>query len=156
VASEELRRRLGDIWDGLLIQEASTSRLSLELPYHGLSVWFPTDNAADPLDPSGSEPVFRSTWIETLSFSTLDAVDFLTAENAHPRDELQWGDSIRFWRCAARFVLGLLEGEQMFIKPEGFDQVHDRSGIEHRLKDPKKWVPLGIGAGEEPETPSQT
>lgn len=53
-------------------------------------------------------------------------------------------------------VLGLLEGEQMFIKPEGFDQVHDRSGIEHRLKDPKKWVPLGIGAGEEPETPSQT
>ncbi len=51
-------------------------------------------------------------------------------------------------------VLGLLEGEQMFIKPEGFDQVHDRSGIEHRLKDPKKWVPLGIGAGEEPESPA--
>lgn len=51
-------------------------------------------------------------------------------------------------------VLGLLEGEQMFIKPEGFDQVHDRSGIEHRLKDPKKWVPLGIGAGEEQESTS--
>jgi lysine 2,3-aminomutase len=45
-------------------------------------------------------------------------------------------------------VFGLLEGEQMFIKPEGFDQVHDRQGIQHRLKDGKKWVPLGIGEGE--------
>jgi lysine 2,3-aminomutase len=42
----------------------------------------------------------------------------------------------------------LLEGDQMFIKPEGFDEVHDRSGIQHRLKDGKKWVPLGIGPGE--------
>jgi lysine 2,3-aminomutase len=42
-------------------------------------------------------------------------------------------------------VLGLLEGDQMFIKPEGFDEVHDRQGIQHRLKDSKKWIPLGIG-----------
>ena len=46
-------------------------------------------------------------------------------------------------------VSGLLEGEQMFIKPEGFDEVHDRQGIQHRLKDSKKWTPLGIGTGEE-------
>jgi lysine 2,3-aminomutase len=46
-------------------------------------------------------------------------------------------------------VHGLLEGEQMFIKPEGFDETHDRGGIQHRLKDEKKWVPLGIGPGEE-------
>ncbi len=46
-------------------------------------------------------------------------------------------------------VLGLLEGEQMFIKPEGFDAVHDRGGIQHRLKEPHKWVPLGIGEGSE-------
>jgi lysine 2,3-aminomutase len=51
-------------------------------------------------------------------------------------------------------IHGLLQGEQMFVKPEGFDEVHDRSGIEHRLKDPKKWVPLGIGAGEQQETPA--
>jgi lysine 2,3-aminomutase len=51
-------------------------------------------------------------------------------------------------------VHGLLQGEQMFIKPEGFDEIHDRSGIQHRLKDEKKWVPLGIGAGE--ETPSKS
>jgi lysine 2,3-aminomutase len=45
-------------------------------------------------------------------------------------------------------ISGLLEGEQMFVKPEGFDQVHDRGGIQHRLKDERKWVPLGIGSGE--------
>jgi lysine 2,3-aminomutase len=48
-------------------------------------------------------------------------------------------------------ISGLLDGEQMFIKPEGFDEVHDRHGIQHRLKDAKKWQPLGIGAGEHSE-----
>jgi len=45
-------------------------------------------------------------------------------------------------------ISGLLEGEQMFIKPEGFDETHDRQGIQHRLKDEKKWKPLGIGSGD--------
>jgi len=45
-------------------------------------------------------------------------------------------------------ILGLLEGEQMFIKPEGFDEIHSRGGIQHRLKDASKWAPLGIGSGE--------
>lgn len=49
-------------------------------------------------------------------------------------------------------VSGLLEGEQLFIKPEGFDEVHDRHGIQHRLKDERKWVPLGIGSGENEQT----
>ncbi len=48
-------------------------------------------------------------------------------------------------------VLGLLEGDEMFIKPEGFDRLHDRGGIQHRLKDAAKWIPLGIGSGEETE-----
>ncbi len=46
-------------------------------------------------------------------------------------------------------LTGLLDGESMFIKPEGFDLIHDRNGIQHRLKDEKKWKPLGIGAGSE-------
>lgn len=45
-------------------------------------------------------------------------------------------------------VFGLLDGENMFIKPNNFDEVHDRQGMQHRLKDGKKWVPLGIGEGE--------
>jgi len=45
-------------------------------------------------------------------------------------------------------ITGLLDGDGMFIKPVGFEVVHDRNGIQHRLKDEKKWQPLGIGAGE--------
>jgi lysine 2,3-aminomutase len=48
-------------------------------------------------------------------------------------------------------VLGLLEGDELFIKPEGFDQIHERGGIQHRLKDQRKWVPLGIGEGKKKE-----
>ncbi len=51
-------------------------------------------------------------------------------------------------------VHGLLQGEEMFIKPQGFDEVHDRSGIQHRLKDERKWVPLGIGEGKKEEESS--
>jgi lysine 2,3-aminomutase len=49
-------------------------------------------------------------------------------------------------------ITGLLDGEGMFLKPEGFDLVHDRHGIQHRLKDEKKWKPLGIGAGSKENT----
>ncbi|NIR62872.1 MAG: lysine 2,3-aminomutase, partial [candidate division Zixibacteria bacterium] len=48
-------------------------------------------------------------------------------------------------------ITGLLDGENIFIKPEGFDLLHDRGGIQHRLKDAAKWVPLGIGPGEKDE-----
>lgn len=48
-------------------------------------------------------------------------------------------------------VHGLLEGQRLNIKPEGFDQLHDRGGIQHRLKDANKWVPLGIGPTGETE-----
>jgi lysine 2,3-aminomutase len=43
-------------------------------------------------------------------------------------------------------VLGLLEGEAMSIKPDGFDELHNRGGGKHRLRaDDGKWQPLGIG-----------
>ncbi|MGE5224517.1 MAG: lysine 2,3-aminomutase, partial [Omnitrophica WOR_2 bacterium] len=45
-------------------------------------------------------------------------------------------------------ISGLLEGEHMFIKPEGFDKLHERGGTQHRLKDERKWIPLGIGEEE--------
>lgn len=41
---------------------------------------------------------------------------------------------------------GLLDGEDMFIKPEGFDLLHNRGGGAHRLRaNTEKWKPLGIG-----------
>jgi hypothetical protein len=46
-------------------------------------------------------------------------------------------------------VLGLLEGERMWIEPTGFQEVHTRGNTEqHRLQDPAKWVPYGVGAIE--------
>ncbi len=39
-------------------------------------------------------------------------------------------------------VLSLLHGEQLNIKPEGFEDTHKRNGIAHRLnKNEDKWVP---------------
>ncbi len=49
-------------------------------------------------------------------------------------------------------VFGLLDGQDMFIKPEGFDTLHNRGGGQHRLRaDETKWKPLGIGSGNEAE-----
>jgi lysine 2,3-aminomutase len=43
-------------------------------------------------------------------------------------------------------VEGLLDGNQMWIEPEGFEQAHLRGRTEpHRLADPSKWVPYGVG-----------
>ena len=37
----------------------------------------------------------------------------------------------------------------MWIEPAGFTQVHERGNTEaHRLSDPSKWVPYGVGAIE--------
>ncbi len=48
-----------------------------------------------------------------------------------------------------RGISGMLDGDEMFIKPEGFDLMHNRGGIEHRLRSDKgKWTPLGIGEGK--------
>ncbi len=45
-------------------------------------------------------------------------------------------------------VFGLLEGEGMSLKPEGFEQLHQRGAGTHRLReDTKKWIPRGIGDG---------
>jgi hypothetical protein len=46
-------------------------------------------------------------------------------------------------------VLGLLEGERMWIEPKGFEEVHTRGVTEpHRLQSASKWVPYGVGAIE--------
>jgi hypothetical protein len=46
-------------------------------------------------------------------------------------------------------VLGLLEGERMWIEPKGFEDIHSRGNTQaHRLQDPSKWVPFGVGAIE--------
>jgi lysine 2,3-aminomutase len=49
-------------------------------------------------------------------------------------------------------ISGMLDGEQMFIKPEGFDELHNRGGGMHRLRaNSHKWDPRGIGPDESQE-----
>jgi lysine 2,3-aminomutase len=51
-------------------------------------------------------------------------------------------------------VSGLLDGEELSIKPEDFDLLHNRGGGMHRLRaDESKWKPLGIGE-EKDQAPS--
>ena len=43
-------------------------------------------------------------------------------------------------------VLGLLEGERMWIEPTDFQDVHARGNDQpHRLQQPGKWTPYGVG-----------
>jgi lysine 2,3-aminomutase len=43
-------------------------------------------------------------------------------------------------------ITGLLEGERLWIEPSGFEQTHRRGNESaHRLQDPSKWVPYGVG-----------
>ena len=55
----------------------------------------------------------------------------------------------KFYEPGQTGVAGLLDGEAMTIKPEGFDQLHLRGGEIHRLREKTdKWVPRGIGDGK--------
>ena len=46
-------------------------------------------------------------------------------------------------------ITGLLDGKKMWIEPAGFALAHERGNTEaHRLSDPSKWVPYGVGAIE--------
>lgn len=49
-------------------------------------------------------------------------------------------------------IFGLLQGEAMSVKPEGFDALHIRGGKMHRLREnAEKWIPRGIGDGKPEE-----
>jgi len=46
-------------------------------------------------------------------------------------------------------ITALLDGKRMWIEPAGFAETHTRGNEEaHRLQDPSKWVPYGVGAIE--------
>ena len=82
---------------------------------------------------------YITTYEEPVEYAPHDPVNCAYCQNKRPEPG-QLG------------LTGLLDGEEMFIKPEGFDLTHDRQGIQHRLKDDKKWKPLGIGAGSMEKT----
>jgi lysine 2,3-aminomutase len=75
-------------------------------------------------------------------------------------------DAIKAWEAKVQKrpepgqegVSGLLEGNQLSIKPEGFDEAHQRGGIKHRLnQDESKWTPFHVQEDDKiiPLTPTK-
>jgi len=76
---------------------------------------------------------FITTYEEPLEYKPHDSVTCAYCQNKRPEPG-QAG------------VTGLLDGDAMAIKPEGFEELHLRGGGMHRLRvDKEKWKPLGIG-----------
>jgi len=79
---------------------------------------------------------YITTYEEPLEYRQHDRSTCASCQ--HPRPEPGQGG-----------VHGLLQGDRMWIEPKGFEEVHGRGTDEqHRLKDPSKWVPYGVGAME--------
>ncbi|MCA9873186.1 MAG: lysine 2,3-aminomutase, partial [Anaerolineales bacterium] len=82
---------------------------------------------------------FITTYTEPLDYDP-DAIKPQEALIAHRPEPGQEG------------ILELLEGQRMFIEPEGFEETRARGGAEHRLRSgeiKQKWQPLGIGSIEQ-------
>jgi lysine 2,3-aminomutase len=70
---------------------------------------------------------FITTYDEPTDYDPHE-IDYLDRQSAARQEPGQAG------------VYGLLHGDSESIKPEGFDQMHQRGGQEHRLNaDPHKW-----------------
>jgi lysine 2,3-aminomutase len=79
---------------------------------------------------------YITTYEEPLQYEQHDKAHCASCQ--HPRQEPGQGG-----------VHSLLQGERMWIEPKGFEEIHERGNTEmHRLKDPSKWVPYGVGAIE--------
>lgn len=103
----ELRDRLGDVCDALLVAEAAVGRLTLLVP-HCDGRPMASGSASD-----GGPADLRELPVETLTFAPADAVDVLISLPAGG-SAVSAADSFLFWSRAARFVLELL-ARQRFV-----------------------------------------
>jgi lysine 2,3-aminomutase len=71
-----------------------------------------------------------------------------TTYTPHDRATCRWCQNPRS-EPGQEGITGLLDGKRMWIEPAGFVETHARGNEEaHRLQDPSKWVPYGVGALE--------
>jgi lysine 2,3-aminomutase len=71
-----------------------------------------------------------------------------TSYTPHDRASCRWCQNPRP-EPGQEGITGLLDGKKMWIEPAGFVETHARGNEEaHRLQDPSKWVPYGVGALE--------
>jgi SNF2 family DNA or RNA helicase len=122
LSAQELRRRLGDVFDSLLISQARDSNLVLRLPHangrllhssHALAA--PNESAED----AGLTLAPHS--VTTLTFEPSDVLDLLCGEVRLPTcygagqeasDGMYTAASIEYWRRAAGLVRELLARQQ--------------------------------------------
>jgi SNF2 family DNA or RNA helicase len=112
---DELRGRVGDLWDSLLISGAGVSELTLHLPHRdgrALPCWQGPLSRGD-LPPEHGLSLQPYT-VPTLTFSAADAVDLLTGPPSLHRAGVRSGASLRFWMRVADLVLELL-AKQRFV-----------------------------------------
>jgi len=76
---------------------------------------------------------YITTYDEPLDYDP-HAIDYLDRQAAHRSEAGQAG------------VSGLLDGRVSALKPEGFDEIHRRDGIQHRLNaNEQKWQRFHMG-----------
>ncbi len=76
---------------------------------------------------------YITTYEEPIQYTPHDQANCRYCQ--HPRPEPGQGG-----------VAGLLQGDRLWIEPADFEQTHRRGNVAaHRLQDPTKWVPYGVG-----------
>ena len=77
-----------------------------------------------------------TTYEEPVEYTTHNALTCKFCQNKRPES----GQS---------GISGLLDGDEMLIRPEGFEELHKRGGARHRLRNQDdKWKPIGIVSGK--------
>ncbi len=110
VASGDLRGRLGDHWDSLLISEAEDAALTLRLPTQHGAMNGDTDHAGDREIPA-------------LRFAPADAYDILQRLPAASTGMFKLAASLRYWAKLSQLVRELLAGQH-------FAPALHRAGVE--------------------------
>jgi lysine 2,3-aminomutase len=78
---------------------------------------------------------FITTYEEPMTYTSHDPLKCKYCQNKHAESGQEG-------------ITALLDGDAMFIPPQGFDELHSRGDLKHRLRsDENKWRPLGIGSG---------
>ena len=113
VGENELRDRLGEVFDSLLVANAESGELTLRLPFRGR---VPISSKRVPEDSDRAQhdsPIELCTRrIGSLVFAPADTIDLLTGGSAFGAPDLVEGDSLRFWSCVGMLVLELLARER--------------------------------------------
>ncbi|UCF34361.1 MAG: DEAD/DEAH box helicase [Phycisphaerales bacterium] len=116
----ELRRLVGDLWDSLLISEATGSRLILHLPHDGNRPLHSGDQVNE------QSVKLAPLTLDALTFAPADAVELLTTLPHFERRGIGRSASLDYWSRVALLALELL-ARQRFVP-----DLHETADREYR------------------------